>query len=107
MEPAVSHRAPHWSNRRVVLYSDNQAAVGIINKGTCCDPVVMAALRHISMLSARYDFRIQAKYYPGSENIVADAVSRLHEPRIFERLQNAVCKHPSTNGIPINEHPVP
>ena len=44
LEPAVSHWAPHWSNRRVVLYSDNQAAVGIINKGTCRDPVVMATL---------------------------------------------------------------
>ena len=107
LEPAVSHWAPHWSNRRVVLYSDNQAAVGIINKGTCRDPVVMAALRRISMLSARYNFRIQAKYYPGSENIVADAVSRLHEPRGFERLQNAVRIHPSTNGIPVNEHPAP
>ena len=47
----------------------------------------MAALRRISMLSARYNFRIQAKYYPGSENIVADAVSRLHEPRGFERFK--------------------
>ena len=70
----------------------------------------MAALRRISMLSARYDFRIQAKYimyYPGSENIVADAVCRLHEPRGFERFQNAVRIHPSTNGIPVNEHPEP
>ena len=106
LEPAVTHWAPHWANRRVIVYCDNQAAVGIINKGTCRDPVVMAALRRIAMLSARHNFRIQATYYPGSENIVADAISRLHEPRAPQRLQSAILKHLDMNCVPVNEHPV-
>ena len=102
LEPVVTH----WANRRVIVYCDNQAAVGIINKGTCRDPVVMATLRRIAMLSARHNFRIQTAYYPGSENTVADAISRLHKPRAPQRLQAAIVKHLDMNGVPVNEHPV-
>ena len=97
LEPVVTH----WANRRVIVYCDNQAA-----KGTCRDPVVMAALRRMAMLSARHNFRIQTAYYPGSENTVADAISLLHKPRAPQRLQAAIVKHLDMNGVPVNEHPV-
>lgn len=107
LETAAAHWAPRWTNRRVVVYCDNQAAVGILNKGSCRDPVVMASLRRLSMLSARFNFKICAVYYPGRENIVADAVSRLHEHNGIKRLQSAILRTSSQHSdIPVNYHPV-
>ena len=75
---AAEHWAPCWANRHVIVSSDNQAAVGIINKGSTGSPIIMQALRCLFWLSAVYNFRITAKYIPGQQNGVADAVSRLH-----------------------------
>ena len=36
-----------WANHRVIIYSDNQAAVQIINKGTTGSEVIMQELREL------------------------------------------------------------
>lgn len=46
----------------------------------------MDSLRELFWLSAIYNFRLQAVQYPGHANLVADGVSRLHEPNGFQRL---------------------
>ena len=74
----AEHWAPCWANRHVIVSSDNQAAVGIINKGSTGNPFIMQALRCLFWLSAVYNFHITAKYIPGQQNVVADAVSQLH-----------------------------
>ena len=86
VETAAVKWAHKWSNHRVFVYCDNQAAVGILNKGSCRDPFLMQSLRRIFWLSATFNFKIKAIYLPGVENVLADAVSRLHEPRGYERL---------------------
>ena len=86
LELAVNKWAPLWTNRKVVVYCDNQAAVGIINRGSTSHPFVMASLRRIFWYSAIYNFRIKAIYLPGIYNNLADAVSRLHEPYGAARL---------------------
>ena len=72
--------APAWTNHHIIIHSDNQAAVAVINKGTTRSPQVMPFLRHLFWLSATHNFRITAKYIPGLTNVAADAVSRLHQP---------------------------
>ena len=89
LEPAVLHWGPLWSNKKIFIHSDNQAAVGIINKGSCRDPRVMASLRRIFWHSAVHNFRLKAVYYPGKYNKIADAVSRLSEPGGYYQL---LCK---------------
>lgn len=79
LEPALNAWAPLFQNKKVQVHCDNQAAVAIINRGTCSNQTVMASLRRIFWLSALYNFRINAVYHPGIENTMADAVSRLHE----------------------------
>lgn len=86
LEPAVVNWGHLWRNHKVIVYSDNQAAVAIINKGSCKDPVVMAALRRIFWSSAMHNFKLEAIYYPCTHNQLADAVSRLHEPNGTKRL---------------------
>ena len=90
LAPAVDLWGPGWQGRRVYVYSDNQAAVGILNRGTAKNAFVMGVLRRIWWLSVVYDFRIKAIYYPGRLNVIADAASRLHEPGGWIRLQNAL-----------------
>ena len=41
---AAERWVPHWANRHVIVSSDNQALVGIINKGSTGNPFVMQAL---------------------------------------------------------------
>jgi len=39
----------------------------------------MAALRSILWLSIKFNFKMKCIFYPGIRNILADAVSRMHE----------------------------
>ena len=57
LEPTVIHWGHLWSDRRVIIYCDNQA-VGILNKGSCRDTIVIASPRRLAMQYARYNFRI-------------------------------------------------
>jgi hypothetical protein len=90
LEPAATLWAPDWANKRVFVYSDNQAAVHIINKGTAKDSFVMDSLRRVFWLSAVWNFKLKALYYPGNQNILADAASRLQEPWAMQALQTAM-----------------
>ena len=69
-----------WASKQVVVHSDNQAAVGMMNKGSTGNSIVMEALRRLFWLSATFNFRLVARYIPGSSNGVADAFSRLNSP---------------------------
>ena len=79
LETAAAFWAPLWKNKKVWVFCDNQAAVGMINKGSCKNPFVMASLRRVFWYSATFNFRLKAIYLPGRFNTVADFVSRLHE----------------------------
>ena len=86
LETAVARWGAFWRNSQVVVYSDNQAAVGIINKGTTNNPFVMASLRRVWWSSAIHNFRIKAVYLPGHANVLADAVSRLHDRSVTDKV---------------------
>ena len=96
---AIETAAAWWANHRVFLYCDNQAAVGIVNKGSCRDAFLMQSLRRIFWLSAKFNFRHKVIYYPGGVNVVADAVSRLHEPRGYERLYSILGCYDSSSRL--------
>ena len=86
VEPAAAAWAPLWRDKRVYVHIDNQAAVAIINKGSSNNWFVMSSLRRLFWLSAVFNFRLKAVYYPGIYNKMADAVSRLHEHNGLARL---------------------
>ena len=78
----------------MTVYSDNTAAVSIINKGATKDPRVMDSLQNVFWLSAIFNFRLRALYYPGIRNTLADACSRLSDPGGVGQLQWALDQLP-------------
>ena len=104
---AAQRLGPLWSNQRVVIHSDNQATVQIINKGITASPVVMNALRTLFWLSALYNFHITAVYLAGTDNALADSISRMHETTGLLNFYAFLCSKFSTvsaNSIPLAAH---
>lgn len=78
---AATRWAHLWRNQHIIIHCDNETAVHIINKGTTANRHIMRALRHLFWLSAFYNFRFTAVPIKGKLNVIADAISRLHEPQ--------------------------
>ena len=87
LEPAVARVGHKWRGHTVFVHCDNQATVGIINKGSSRNTVVMDSLRRIFWWSTMFDFRLRAVYIPGPHNEIADTISRLHEPKSINKLK--------------------
>lgn len=68
LEPAAMRWASYWANKKVYVHCDNLTACALINKLSCRNSVVMESLRRVLWLSAIYNFRLQAVYYPGPQN---------------------------------------
>lgn len=83
---AVRRWAHLFCNRTVVIYSDNQCAVSVINKCSCRSPVLMDSIRHMFWASVKYNFVVKCVYMPGFKHGFADSISRLIE---FEQFFNA------------------
>ncbi len=77
---AVIQWAPYLANRKIYVYTDNQCAAAIINKCACKNETLMIAIRQMFWVTARNDCVVKALYMPGDKHILADSISRLHEP---------------------------
>lgn len=87
IELGIARWAKQLANKKVIVHSDNQAAVAIVNNGTSKNKVVMSSLRRMFWWSAKYNFRIHCVYHRGVDNTLADGVSRLHEgPNLWKKL---------------------
>ncbi|KAE8289472.1 hypothetical protein D5F01_LYC11173 [Larimichthys crocea] len=65
-----------WSKKTIAIYSDNSAAVDIINKGRSHSLDIMQFIRRLTLVSAQHQFIIRASYIPGHKNAIADSLSR-------------------------------
>eukprot|EP01113_Clastostelium_recurvatum_P041669 TRINITY_DN665_c0_g1_i1.p1 TRINITY_DN665_c0_g1~~TRINITY_DN665_c0_g1_i1.p1 ORF type:complete len:597 (+),score=85.38 TRINITY_DN665_c0_g1_i1:1929-3719(+) len=65
-----------FANHHILFGIDNQTARGNINRGGAKSATVNGWLRDIFDMSARYNFRVSARYLPGRLNVLADALSR-------------------------------
>jgi len=97
--PAVSKWSPYFAGKHLHVYSDNICAVNIVNKGSSKHPLVMEALREVFWFSVLYNFRITCHYYPGVRNVLADAVSRMHETAGVLRYNELLAKWYQTNAF--------
>jgi hypothetical protein len=81
----------HWSkwfrDRTVYIYTDNKCTMSIINKCTSRNRLVMDRLRDMFWASVANNFIVKAIYMPGVKHVLADTISRMHEPRMLNKLQ--------------------
>ena len=63
------------------MHVDNEVALFAINKGVCRNQVALGFIRELALLSLEYNFTLTAKYITSKENVIADALSRLDNPK--------------------------
>ena len=77
------------TSKRVLLHTDNQALVPIINKRTCKDTQIMKLVRSLMLATMRSHIIIKAVHVPGRSNGLADALSRLQVDRFHSLAPSA------------------
>lgn len=75
----------HWSSKRILFLSDNQAVVSILQSGTSRSPEIMSLVRCLHLCAAKHNFSHTAKHVPGVSNSIADALSRFNM-QVFRQL---------------------
>lgn len=88
-----------WTRKRVTVFCDNAAAVSVLITGRGRDPFLLQCAREIWLLSALHDFTLAPQHKPGSEMVIADALSRVHLRPAFQevvsQLSHSVKRHVS------------
>ena len=82
------------SQKRIVFYCDNKAAVTAINKGTSSSPLIAKLLRVLTLRSMQGNFLVRASHVPGKTNGIADALSR-KQMQWFFHLAPEACHLPT------------
>ena len=82
-----------WTAKRVEFQTDNQAVAACVSSGTCRCGNVMQLIRALFLVCAR-NFVVTAVHAPGTQNDVADALSRQDWKR-FRELTQAANKTPT------------
>ena len=86
---------PHFSEKRLQFWCDNETVVAIINSGHSKAPRIMDLVRYLVLLSMKHNFLIRAQHVPGVSNAIADSLSRFQVQR-FRDLAPHADPHPCT-----------
>ena len=63
-------------NRNVLAFCDNEVSVEVVNSGRACNRFAQSCLRELCYLNATNNAVIKLIHLPGSENRIADCLSR-------------------------------
>ncbi|VDI10949.1 Hypothetical predicted protein [Mytilus galloprovincialis] len=66
-----------WRNHSILLFTDNEALVSVINKQSTSDGPAMQMVRYMVFRCLQFNILFKAKHIPGKKNIFADCLSRL------------------------------
>lgn len=72
-----------WSGRLVLFEVDNMTVASALRSGSCQDTQVMHLLRLLHFVAAERHFSYTSQHIPGSDNELADAISRNLMSRAF------------------------
>ena len=72
-----------WSGQHVLFQVDNNTVAVAVRSGSCRERRVMQLLRALHFVAAKYQFTFTAEHILGSDNPVADAISRDSVPKAF------------------------
>ena len=73
---AIRVWAKQWANKKIQLKCDNQAVVSLLNSGKTQDLTLAAMARNINMFLVVEDIELQVIHILGSDNKIADLLSR-------------------------------
>lgn len=94
---AICRWGIHLKNKRFICFSDNKSALSWLNKGTSRNPMAMLICRCLFWFTDSLNCSLVAKCLPGKRNVVADTVSRLHDPNtlghLYDMLPFLQCEH--------------
>ena len=82
-----------WKGHHVLCYCDNESVVSVLNSRTSKDQSIMHMLRSLFFFEASLGFILSAKHIPGSQNDIADDLSR-------NRLSSFFTKVPHADALP-------
>ena len=74
-----------WSGKKLLFHCNNQAIVDIWASGTSRDPLIMHLVRSIFFSAATNNYTVLVTHIVGTNNSIADSLSRLQISR-FRRL---------------------
>ena len=95
-----------WANSKIMIHTDSDCAKFIIRNGTTKHPLVMEYLRELFWIASTYNFDICTSFIKGSDNILADTISRLNEVGRFTQLQSLLWQffHVNLNVLQLRFH---
>ena len=70
-------RSLHWKHCDLVVRTDNQVSMAYVNRQGGRVPALSRVAEEIHSICAHHHLRLQAEYIPGTENTVADTLSRV------------------------------
>ena len=78
-----------WKNKQIVINTDNEALVHILNKQTSPDKLIMVLVRRLVLKLLQFNINFRARHIAGVKNVLADALSRLQVQKFRELLPQA------------------
>ena len=79
-------------NYQIVVNTDNIAPQQVLEVGRGKDPVLCTCARQIWLISAMNNFSISITHKPGSELVLADALSRCGSSEHMANVASEYCK---------------
>ena len=78
---AVYAWSPYFANKHVIVHSDNQPTVAVINAKSSNSPSMLILIRFLTLHSMLNNIKITSQFIPGARNERADALSCLQFSR--------------------------
>ena len=69
--------SPHLRHKHIIIHTDNQALIHVINNSTSKNANMMALVRTLVITCMQFNVQIYAKHILGKSNTLADLLSRL------------------------------
>lgn len=88
----------------MVLHSDNDAVVTVVNTGRSKDGILQACLRWLCYLLAAMDCLIKMKHVSGHLNNIADKLSRSFGSQLDRKRCDEIISKNQLQELPVEPH---
>ena len=78
---AVNSWGHLWTKKKILFHCDNHSVVDIWRKGSTRDTATMALVRLLYFCAARYHINVVITHIAGTDNCIADSLSRFQDQR--------------------------